>query len=61
MKSCNHKQLAIAAGVSVSTFYRWLQSDRKQLEQLGVRPGAKVLPPAAVKYIVKKYDIELDE
>ncbi|MBR0296397.1 MAG: hypothetical protein IJQ95_03270 [Paludibacteraceae bacterium] len=58
-KSMYKSELATAAGVSLSTFRRWLQSDRKELALLGVGPKTKMLPPSAVKYLCEKYVIEL--
>jgi hypothetical protein len=50
-------ELAAAAGVSRNTFRRWLKNDRAALADLGVSAGTKLLPPAAVKYLCEKYDI----
>ena len=50
-------ELASAAGVSRQTFRRWLKSDRAELAGLGVSPHTKLLPPAAVRYLCEKYDI----
>ncbi len=58
-KSMYKSELAEAAGTSLSTFRRWLQSDREELAKLGVGPKTKLLPPAAVKYLCEKYVIEL--
>lgn len=52
-------ELAEAAGVSRSTFRRWLQSDQKKLAELGIARHAKLLSPAAIKYLCEKYVIEL--
>ena len=59
MKSYNKYQLAKAAGVSMSTFRRWLKSDEIYLRLNGVSPNAKVLPPHVVKYLCEKYCIEV--
>ncbi len=37
---------------------RWIEQDREELTQLGVRPYQKTLPPIAVRYLCEKYDIE---
>ena len=60
MRSMCKYELAAAAGVSPSTFRRWLASDREALRSLGVRDRSKILPPAAVKYLCEKYDVEVD-
>jgi len=61
MKATTRGVLAQKAGVSLSTFMRWLQDDQQQLQQLGVKPYQKTLPPKAVRYICEKYDIEAEE
>ncbi|MBQ6226141.1 MAG: helix-turn-helix domain-containing protein, partial [Bacteroidaceae bacterium] len=38
MKSAYKYELADAAGVSPSTFYRWLSRNRSALARLGVSP-----------------------
>jgi len=52
-------ELAAAAGVSRQTFRRWLHTDRAELSRLGVGPHTKLLPPAAVRYLCGKYEIDL--
>ncbi|MGM9805825.1 MAG: hypothetical protein ACI3Z7_05240 [Candidatus Aphodosoma sp.] len=54
-------ELARAAGVSSDTFRRWLSASRNELEALGVSPNAKLLNPAAVRYLCEKFVIEFDE
>lgn len=51
--------LAKLAGVHRNTFSRYLQSRRAVLEKMGINPKAKLLPPAAVKYICEDYCIDL--
>ena len=60
MKSYTKKQLADAAGVSADTFRRWLHSDRAFLEQQGISPHARILPPHVVKYLCEKYNLDLE-
>jgi transcriptional regulator with XRE-family HTH domain len=55
------KKLAELAGVSRSTFSRYLQSRRHILEAMGVSPLARLLPPQAVKYVCEDYCIDLPE
>jgi len=50
-------ELAAAAGVSRQTLRRWLKSDREVLARMGVGGRTKLLPPAAVRYLCDKYDI----
>ena len=52
MKAMSKSELAQAAGVSVDTLMRWL-------EELGMRPGMRVLPPKVVAYIVETLCIDV--
>lgn len=54
-------ELARLAGVSDSTFRRYLNTRRDVLSQMGVSPLAKMLPPKAVKYVVEDYCIDLPD
>ena len=58
MKSAYKNELADAAGVSYTTFYRWLSSKREDLASFGVKPTAKMLPPRAVEWICREYGID---
>ena len=53
-------ELAAAAGVTCDTFRRWLQSDAEYLRSQGISAKAKVLPPQVVRYLIEKYDIEVN-
>jgi hypothetical protein len=53
------QQLADKAGVSLSTFKRWCKPLQHQLEQLGMVPGARLLPPNVVKYLADRFCIDL--
>lgn len=59
MKAMSKQQLADAAGVSVDTLARWLAPHRKQLEDLGMKPNMRVLPPKVVVYIVETFCIDV--
>ena len=59
MKSAYKNELAEAAGVSYTTFYRWLAGKRETLAKFGVTPSAKMLPPKAVDWICREYGIDL--
>ena len=59
MKSMTKQQLADKAGVSLGTLNRWCKPLHKDLEALGVRPNARLLPPIAVKFIADKFCIDL--
>lgn len=53
--------LAKLAGVSERTFSRYLSSRRHILEEMGINPHARLLPPQAVKYVCEDYCIDLPE
>lgn len=61
MKSYYKSELAMMAGVSVTTLNRWLKNDREELSRLGVGVHTRLLPPIAVDYICRKYGITIDE
>ncbi len=61
MKAMYKSELARLAGVSDSTFRRYLNTRRDVLSQMGVSPLAKMLPPKAVKYVVEDYCIDLPD
>ena len=52
------QQLADCAGVSVRTLMEWCKPFREELEAMGLRPNAKVLPPHIVAFIVEKLCID---
>ena len=52
-------ELAKLAGVSTSTFRRYLNSHREVLAAMGVSPKAQTLNPKAVRYICDYYCIEV--
>lgn len=52
-------ELAQAAGVSTRTLKRWLKNHEKNLQEMGIKPTAKLLPPVGVAYICKHYGIDL--
>ena len=56
MKSYFKYELARAAGVSYSTFRRWLKQQDEQLAQWDISPQQQLLPPIAVMWICKKWD-----
>lgn len=60
-RSYSKSELADLAGVSYSTFNRYLKSRRKILSRLGSRLKAKTLRGKALEYICKDYNISLPE
>lgn len=58
-KSMLKCELADAAGVSMRTFSRWLSLHKEELQLLGVKVEAKIVPPRAVRWICEQYGIDL--
>lgn len=59
MKSMTKSELALLAGVSLSTLSRWLRTQATQLRALGVTPNAHVLNPRAVQFVCDLYGIDV--
>ena len=59
MKAMSKQQLADCAGVSVNTLMKWCKPFMNELEQMGLSPNDKVLPPNIVKFLVEKFCIDL--
>ena len=59
MKTMYKSELAKLAGVSASTFRRYLNSRRDVLSAMGVTPRAKTLNPRAARFVIEDYCIEL--
>lgn len=59
-KSMYKSELARLAGVSLTTFKRWLKSDKEELEKLGYKRTSHILSGNIVKYICEKYVIDID-
>lgn len=51
--------LAKQAGVSYSTFYRFLKTRRDALNAMDISIYAKKLPPHVVKYLSEEYCIDV--
>ena len=56
-KYYSKKQLYVAAGVSRTTFYRWLAEMQDDLTRMGVKPYQQLLPPHVVDFICQKVRI----
>ena len=52
-KAMTYTQLALCAGVSRRTLYSWLGGHKKKLQELGVTPKNKALPPSSVPLSTK--------
>ena len=61
MKSYLKSELARAAGVSYSTFKRWLQQNRAILSEMGVMPRTQLIPARAAQWICGQYGIDEGE
>ena len=61
MKAKSKSKLADAAGVSLDTLREWCKPYQKQLETMGLKPNARVLPPNVVKFLAEKYCIDIDD
>jgi AcrR family transcriptional regulator len=61
MKYYAKRQLARRAGVSYSTFYRYLKSRRDDLARMGISPCAQKLPPKAVRLLADDYCLDLPD
>ena len=59
MKAMSKQQLASKVGVSLNTLNKWCKPIQRDLLQLGMIPGARMLPPVVVKYIAEKFCIDL--
>ena len=59
MKSMLKSELADRAGVSLSTFGRWLKRHTEELERMGGTPRTKVLPPEAARYDSERDGIDI--
>ncbi len=60
-QSYSKSELAELADVSYSTFYRYLQSRRRQLTKFGCKAKAKILRGKALDYVCRDYGITLPE
>ena len=61
MSSYRKSELAGLAGVSYSTFYRFLQSRQRQLSRLGCPSRSRIVRGKALEYICREYGITLPE
>jgi hypothetical protein len=60
MKAMYKYELAVAAGVSMTTFRKWCKNDAEILRTLGCRRTTHLLPPAAVEFLCQKYCITIE-
>ena len=60
MKAMTKQQLADCAGVRVRTLLRWCKPFEKELAQMGMTPGMRVLPPNIVKWMSERFSIDVE-
>ena len=58
-KSMTKQQLAASAGVTVRTLMNWCRPYRQELQQMGMLPNQRRLPPHIVKFLSEKFCIDL--
>jgi hypothetical protein len=61
MKAKSKSELAEAAGVSLDTLREWCKPYRQELEAMGMRHNARVLPPKVVMFLAEKFCIDIEE
>lgn len=61
MKAMTKQQISAYAGVSVKTLVKWCRPFRHELEQMGLTPSMKLLPPHIVKHITERLCIDVPE
>ena len=59
MKAITKQQLADKAGVSINTLNNWCEPFKAELDAMGLKPKARILPPVVAKYIADKLCIDL--
>ena len=60
MKAMTKQQLAQAAGVTVKTLMNWCRPYEAELQQMGLTPRMRVLPPHIVMWMARRFCIDLD-
>lgn len=60
MKSMTKSELAIAAGVSMRTFSRWLSNNRDLTEEAGITKKTRLLNPRQVRLVCEFYGIDVE-
>jgi hypothetical protein len=59
MKAMLKSELALKAGVSVTTLMRWCKPFREELARMGMQPRNRVLPPHIVQFLAEKFCIDV--
>ena len=60
MKALSKQKLADKAGVSLNTFNKWCKPLEKELQAMGLQPGARMWPPHIVKFIAETFCIDIE-
>ena len=58
MKAKSKSELAELAGVSLDTLRSWMEPYQQELEAMGLKPNARILPPNVVKFLADKFCID---
>ena len=58
-RTYNKGELARLAGVSYSTFYRWMVQHREEFNRMGVSVSAQTLHGEALTFVCREYNINL--
>jgi hypothetical protein len=61
MKAMSKSELADKAGITVTTLMNWCKPYQKELEAMGVKTKDRVLNPKAVRFIVEKFCIDIED
>lgn len=56
-KALSKQEFAEDAGVSPAQFRKWCKSNEAELKEFGVEARTKILPPAAVGLLARKYQV----
>ena len=59
MKAMSKSELAGKAGISVNTLSSWMKPLLPELENLGLRPNSRMLPPSVVKFLADRFCIDV--
>jgi len=60
MKAMSKSELADCAGVTVTTLMNWCRPYQKELSEIGLRPGMRLLPPRIVRWIADRFCIDVE-
>lgn len=58
MKAMSKQEIADHAGITLKTLSNWLKPYRQELEQMGMQPNMRILPPRIVQWICDKFCID---